>query len=170
MLRVDMNEDSLHVYYLKQMGIDCWVKRVDSKDKQLRYLAREISTCMACGFDASALYADFSYGNPDASCMVVTEARTEGVLFNNMLASIQMNPDMIYTTHLLKCQTHLKAQIDIVQPLFILILNATPVSIQNDNEIPVITTYHPEVLLQKPQLKKKTWIELQKMRRLMNGE
>lgn len=108
--------DSIHHYYLQQMGVDVWVARAPSKHAQEAGLIAHRSACSLCSPHQST--AVCSRGNLPAKLMIIGMAPSEedeiqgllfagkaGNLLNNMLKSIGLSHDEVYMTTLLKCRS-----------------------------------------------------------------
>lgn len=111
-------QNTLHPYYLQQMGIDLWVMRENkNKKKCLDDLAKTVATCVRCSLHESRSQTVFARGNPDAPLMIIGEAPgyyedqqglpfvgKAGLLLNRMLQSIGLSPDDVYIANVLKCR------------------------------------------------------------------
>src|SRR3990167_3454199 len=96
-----MLEHDLKLYYLQQLGIDCWVKRLPSRYQGLQNLAEVVSSCTRCDLHQTRSQTVFFRGNPEAKLMIIGEAPgyfedkqgkpfvgQAGELLDRMLASI----------------------------------------------------------------------------------
>lgn len=144
-------DKSLQNYYLSQLGIELWNRRVDT---QLFSLERRVAACMSCELYHHRTAPVCSSGNPDAQVMMiglapyVTEnnkvhpfTNKGGYLFDQMLSSIGFAKQNIYMTTLLKCcprddnsshdsemmacSDYLKQQIKLVNPQLIIVMGET---------------------------------------------
>jgi uracil-DNA glycosylase len=116
-----------------------------------------------------------------------------GNLFTKMLAAMNLKKEQIYITTIYKCfgtdegnwkcRDVLDFQIEKLEPKFILVLGENTIKkllVSNENfddlrgkwlnykGIPLLATYHPEILLTKEHLKRTTWDDLQKVIKVLN--
>src|SRR3990167_2662676 len=68
-----IHQQELKWYYLRQLGIDCWVKREPCRDKALQKLAKEVSSCTGCMLPQKRPYTVFSRGNAHATLMIISD-------------------------------------------------------------------------------------------------
>lgn len=123
-----MNE-SLRLYYLKQLGIDVWEERetLNSNDilttndqtchMSLETLQVQAEACQACTLGKTRTHVVFGTGNRRAEWMIIGEAPgfyedqqgkpfvgRAGQLLNAMLASVGRKREDVYIANVLKCR------------------------------------------------------------------
>jgi DNA polymerase len=122
-----------------------------------------------------------------------------------MLAAINVDIDDVYITSLLKCSvparhtvsakevkqcfTHLKQQIQLMQPKLLIVLGETAIRclLQKNmslddframntkspfeiDSVPVFVSYSPQELLQQPEYKRKAWTDLQQLKKMFKTQ
>ena len=175
-----------------------------------------IQQCTACQLHKTRKQALAGRGNQLAELMFVVLAPDisddksgvicsgeSDVLFSKMLAAIDINIDDVYLSSLLKCSVpinhtvspkeiqscneHLKQQVQLIQPKFLVALGETAVRclLQKDlsiddyramNEdmqytvesVPLFVSYSPGELLQRPENKRKAWSDLQQLQKILD--
>ncbi len=111
-----MLENDLKLYYLQQLGIDCWVKREPHRDNELQKLAHIVSSCTRCDLHQTRTQTVFFRGNSQAKLMILGQSPDDvedragqplvgkaGALLDKMLTSIGLSDQDVYIAHLLKC-------------------------------------------------------------------
>lgn len=183
-----------------------------------------IQQCEKCPLHKTRKQAIIGRGNPSAELMFVLISPDaiddeSGVLcdgetnklFSKMLAAINISVNDVYITSLLKCsvaenhtispaeihqcETHLKHQVQLIQPKILVLLGETtarcslqknlslddfrvmvnkkiktgvPIAGQHQfDSIPLFVTYSPQELLQKTENKRKAWLDLQQLQKLI---
>ncbi len=186
-------------------------KQSNSSDtRSLDDFYEEIKNCQKCALAKTRQNFVFGAGNPDASLMLIGEAPgaeedrqgipfvgRAGQLLTKMLKAIDFDREEVYIGNILKCRPpgnrdphpdeilackpHLKEQIRIIKPDFILALGRiagqallnTPTALGKLRQqvfslenAKALVTYHPAALLRFPQYKDKTWEDLQLLKKL----
>ncbi len=128
-----------------------------SKAERLAKLETIVSGCRNCGLCEARIQTVFAHGNPESPLMVIGEGPGQqedeqglpfvgrsGKLLTQILESVDFKrPDDVYIANIVKCRppnnraplkdemqecfNYLKAQIEIVQPYYILLAGATAV-------------------------------------------
>ncbi|OGV51637.1 MAG: hypothetical protein A3F46_08380 [Legionellales bacterium RIFCSPHIGHO2_12_FULL_42_9] len=168
-----MLEYDLKLYYLQQLGVDCWVKRPPNRNRSVQL--------MIIG-EAPAYFED-KQGKP-----FVGKA---GELLDKMLGSIGLSEQDVYIANVFKgcppnnrdpapseieaCRSFLNQQIQLVAPKLILALghfagqflfgaSTSLVKLRSVlhyyDKLPFIVTYHPAFLLRTPQYKRQAYLDL----------
>jgi DNA polymerase len=150
----------------------------------------------------------FGEGNPESSLVIIGEApgQTEdelgrpfvgraGELLNKILTAAEIRREDIYITNIVKCRPagnrtptyeemmvcmpHIKEQIKIINPKYIVLLGASSTKAFIDPDaritrmrgtwvhkdgIAYMPTYHPAALLRNPNLKRDAWTDFQAVR------
>lgn len=118
-----MLENDLKLYYLQQLGIDCWVLREPCGDQAaqsssgLQKLAYDVNSCTRCDLHQSRTQTVFSRGNQQAKLMIIGDAPADvedrqgkpfvgeaGALLDKMLGSIGLVEKDVYIANVLKCR------------------------------------------------------------------
>ena len=171
-------------------------------------LKNEILQCTKCHLSQTRKHVIFGEGNPDASILLIGEApgRDEdiigrpfvgksGKLLDKILEACGFNrAEHIFISNIVKCRPpdnrvpteaeadicmpHLIHQIEIINPVIIILLGATALKymfgntyritqirgnwLQWQNKL-VMPVYHPAALLRNPALKRETWEDYKKI-------
>lgn len=110
--------ETLHQYYLQNMGVDTWLTRSKGSDNNtLEKMALTVASCSRCPLHQTRTQTVFARGNPRAKLMIIGEAPgfyedkqglpfvgKAGALLNQMLLSIGLNEQDIYIVNVLKCR------------------------------------------------------------------
>jgi len=177
-------------------------KEISVKRKEIIEIAEKIIQCRQCILHTKSNKV-CGIGNVDSKIFVISAPPSieeenagkplvgeTGPFFNKWLSAININPEEIFITNIIKCCpkavrltkeifetciTHLEKQLDTVQPQIILCLGQAAVSsiykksinlntnhgkISYYNSIPVISTFHPKEVLINQNLKKLVWQDL----------
>ncbi len=171
----------------------------------------ELASCCNCSLHATRLGLSLGRGVPGARLMFVGDwSRQQGTDFSTdvvlgvqedamvarMAAAIQLPPETIYLTNLVKCcpqpgtepdpscivccQEHLSREIALVRPAVLCLMGGPPTAAllrrqaplarlrgqrfsfqAGGGAIPVMSTYHPHLLLRQPDFKTVVWGDLQ---------
>jgi len=175
----------------------------------------EIQSCRQCVLHETRKQALAGRGNQSAELMFVVLSPSEsdeqsglvcsgeaGALFSKMLAAIDINIENVYISALLKCrvpenhtispneiqscQTHLKQQIEFIQPKLLVVLGETTARCllqkeqtidqsremnhalsQQLDSVPLFFSYSPNELLQQADNKRKAWADLQQLKKII---
>jgi len=184
-------------------------------------LEASIQHCSSCQLHATRKQALVGRGNPAAELMFILLAPESvdeeaglicsgeaGALFTRMLAAIDIDIKDVYITSLIKClpprnhtispreimrcNEHLKQQVDMVKPAHIIVLGETAIqcllqkpqpidhiradinsasadasSMNPLGSIPLFVSYSPHELLLKAELKRSAWADLQQLQKLI---
>lgn len=117
----------------------------------LEEIKQAVESCTACNLSAHRKQTVFARGDAQAKWMIVGDiprledelsqspfAGEAGVMLNNMLASLSLDPSSVYVTNLMKCRppldgspadyqaqscnTYLRRQIDLVKPELVILM------------------------------------------------
>ncbi len=184
---------------------------------ELEKLKAEVQVCRRCALGYERTNAVFGMGNPLAKIFIIGEGPgydediqglpfvgRAGQLLDKILAACGFNRnEHVYIGNIVKCRPpgnrvpnpmerasclpHLLKQIELIDPMIIILLGSTALQALIDPEarithqrgqwIPwnnrlVMATYHPAALLRNPNLKRDTWEDfkkvVQKYRELVN--
>lgn len=178
------------------------------KKRNMIKIAENILNCKKCFLHNKVKKVPGS-GNVIANLFVISTPATSeeekagkplfgntGDFFNKWLKSIDIDPEEIFITNLIKCppknnkiskneinacRDHLDAQLKIIKPLLILALGQLTASslkqasininknhgkVFDYNGIPFIATFHPSEVLSDKSLKKDVWDDLKKIKGL----
>lgn len=165
-----------------------------------------VSECTQCELHRTRKQTVFGIGHPAAEWLIIGEAPSieedrlgepffgrEGQLLTSMLRAMGLAREEVFITNVLKCKlpnsrapkemevsscgSHLRQQIELIQPKIILVVGKiaaqallnidAPMSKMRakehsyqDTGIPVVVTFHPAYLLQSPQQKREAWEDL----------
>jgi uracil-DNA glycosylase family 4 len=109
---------ALQAYYLRQMGIDLYLKRpLQTKTRSLDDIADEVSQCQRCPLHQTRTQTVFGRGSAKAKLMIIGEAPgleedqhgspfvgPSGDLLNKMLAAMDFTEEDVYIANVLKCR------------------------------------------------------------------
>lgn len=172
----------------------------------LEELKLTVSDCTQCELHRTRTQTVFGIGHPAAEWLIIGEAPgveedrlgepflgREGQLLTSMLRAMGLAREEVFITNILKCKlpnsrdpkeievsscsSHLRQQIELIQPKVILVVGGaaaqsllnidTPISKMRgkkysyqNTDIPVVVTFHPAYLLQSPQQKREAWEDL----------
>ncbi len=181
----------------------------------LQFFREELAGCRNCPLHAARLGLSSGRGSAGARLMFVGDWSRQGegdfspevvlgvaedAMVVRMTAAIQLPPEAIYLTNLLKCcplpgqdpapacvdccLEHLSREISLVRPAVLCLLGGLPAATLlrqqaplarlrgrrfkyqiSAGSIPVMPTYHPNLLLRQPDFKAAVWSDLQAMQR-----
>lgn len=181
------------------------------KREELAKLFFRCKTCDKCSLSKTRKNFVFGAGTAYTDILVIGEAPgadedekglpfvgAAGQLLTKMLSAINLERDKIFIANILKCRPPqnrkpnpaeiatclpiLKKQIEIINPVAILLLGATAANtilgneksvgslrgiVHYYNQIPAIVSYHPSALLRDASYKKPAWDDLQRFERLL---
>lgn len=109
---------ALQAYYLRQMGIDLYIKRpLHVKTRCLNDVAVEASQCQRCPLHQTRTQTVFGRGSTKAKLMIIGEAPgfeedqqgspfvgPSGDLLNRILAAMDFTEEDVYIANVLKCR------------------------------------------------------------------
>lgn len=112
-----MNTELRH-YYLQQMGIEVWQRRVCTREpNELERLIHQVKVCTQCELHQSRTQTVFGRGAQHPKLMVIGEAPgfhedqqglpfvgKAGKLLKTMLKTIDLSDENVYIANLLKCR------------------------------------------------------------------
>jgi len=144
----------------------------ESFDTDLAAFEQEICTCQKCPLGQTRNKFVFGVGDPNASLLLVGEARHKDVYICNVLKCRPPNNRDPLRAEVDQCEPYLLHQIHLIKPKLIVALGrvAGQTLLNVDKSLkslrnifhdyhgtPLMVTYHPAALLRNQDLKRPTW-------------